>query len=283
MNRKTIFPITFFKSKRVILIIALLVLLILTQLRYVELVSDGTTIPLPPKNEFIINVINFLFTSVTICLIAITLWVQHKEAKAVKKQVDLSESFAKRDYDAQVLAILEKFIGGSYAENRRACWVLISNIHKPETVANMYGMFVAEALNYYGKTPDDFMETPGYKQYASFIRIIRVFELMSVYELSKETSSAIHFYYIYYRKLFIIMTKIYEDVFSRNDIKKHISIKHRWVNLIPDLDKIMSFHKLPLENNDEEIDNEFNPIIKTIASNFNRDIFFNKATVTNYQ
>ncbi len=203
--------------------------------------------------DFVIEYCAIFASAISIIFVVITLALQRKQLKD-------SNELTIQMRDNQVLEIINEFLSPELTNVRNKSSKLrdslITSVNP--TVVNL----TKDDLKYIfeRQIKDDecnlaadpkwisIQAKPIFAQYIAFMRLMRFFDMISLYPLSETTANAIHFYYVWWRSFLIEMTNIYKETWNKITVNdRHLSFAPNWVNTTERLDEKLKSFKLPLE------------------------------------
>lgn len=205
--------------------------------------------PMPNMSEYLLETVSIILSGISFVVVVWTVAQQQEQSKNQQFEIKQNNHFAKQNYDVQVLNHIQYFISDSMKESRKQCWLLWSKINTTPELSNEIREILYMSLKSWGTEEEAkiMFEKETFKEYASFNEVIRYFYLMSSYSFSPITAKAIHFYYIYYRPLFIYMINLYNEAYNKFRNEGNEGSQDGWVNLVEKMDSIMKDFKLPLK------------------------------------
>lgn len=202
---------------------------------------------LPSVTEYWIQYISVFLSSFSFAAVILTLWLQHKEEVKQQKQIKKNFEFAQQNYDSQILDKIHYFTSDSMAACRAGACKLWHQLETdPSTKEKVFQYFIMTITN----TEEDeegVTEEEFYKNFCSFFKLIRYFNVLSFYSFNCITANAVHYYYVYYRQFFSEMTDIYNRACDSIDESKQVTtVRENWIYLVNKFDAIMEQNNLPL-------------------------------------
>lgn len=210
----------------------------------------------PNIPEFSIQYIGVVISSISIIIVAITLAIQYSEISLQRKQLEeLNHSnnknfkISENSYDSNVLNLIENlFLSKEMEEVREKCFHLREKIKRDDEVflkiKEIYKMQISDNWNL-NPISAKIKKDELFNYYLAFERLARYFDTISNYELSNVTSSAIHFYYVWWRGLIKQMQNCFLEANEECDTK-YLSFLPNWVTMPDRLDKQLLKFNLPL-------------------------------------
>ena len=203
--------------------------------------------------DFVIEYCAIFASAISIIFVVITLALQRKQLKD-------SNELTIQMRDNQVLEIINEFLSPELKDVRNKASELRDSLRTSvnPTVVNV----TKDDLKYIfeRQIKDDecnlaadpkwisIQAKPIFAQYIASMRLIRFFDMISLYPLSKTTANAIHFYYVWWRSFLIEMTNIYNETLKSTNFKdRHLSFAPNWVHTTERLDEKLKSFELPLE------------------------------------
>ena len=203
--------------------------------------------------DFVIEYCAIFASAISIIFVVITLALQRKQLKD-------SNELTIQMRDNQVLEIINEFLSPELKDVRNKASELRDSLRTSvnPTIVNV----TKNDLKYIfeRQIKDDecnlaadpkwisIQAKPIFAQYIAFMRLMRFFDMISLYPLSETTANAIHFYYVWWRRFLIEMTDIYEDTWTKiNNNDRYLSFAPNWVQTTERLDEKLKSFKLPLE------------------------------------
>lgn len=205
--------------------------------------------PMPNMSEYLLETVSIVLSGISFIAVVWTMVQQQKQSKIQQSEIEQNNRFAKQNYDVQVLNHIQYFLSDSMKESRKKCWLLWSKINTTPNLSDEIRNVLYMSLKNWGTEEEAkvMFEKETFKEYASFNEIIRYFYLMSSYSFSEITARAIHFYYIYYRPMFIYMIDLYNEAYSKFKDEGNEGSQDGWVNIVKNMDNIMIKFELPLK------------------------------------
>lgn len=182
---------------------------------------------------------------ISVIFVAVTLVLQ-------REQLNRSNDMNAQMIDNQVLSVIDKFLAPDMLAVRDKASQLRDDLKfdKKETIKGLRFAFERQIRDDYYENEDwrKFKDSDIYKQYAAFTRLMRFFDMISLYQLSETTAKSVHFYYVWWRSFLVDVKDIFEKVWEEVPEKdKQLSFKPNWVYTIERLDDQLLAHKLKLE------------------------------------
>lgn len=184
-------------------------------------------------------------SAISIIFVVITLVLQ-------REQLNRSNDMNAQMIDNQVLSVIDKFLAPDMLVVRDRSSQLRDNLRfdRGKTVEGLVFAFERQIRDDYYKNRKwcEFKESEAYIQYAAFTRLMRFFDMISLYKLSDTTAKSVHFYYVWWRSFMIDVKDIFVEVWDSIPAdERQLSFMPNWVYTIDRLDKQLRDHKLPLE------------------------------------
>lgn len=184
-------------------------------------------------------------SAISIIFVAITLVLQ-------REQLNRSNDMNAQMIDNQVLSVIDKFLAPDMLVVRDKASQLRDNLRfdKDKTVEGLVFAFERQIRDDYYKNSEwgKFKESDSYMHYAAFTRLMRFFDMISLYKLSDTTAKSVHFYYVWWRSFMVDVKDLFVEVWeSIPEDERQLSFMPNWVYTIDRLDKQLLDHKLPLE------------------------------------
>lgn len=263
----------YLKKLSYILILILLILLILT-VSYVlytiirkpydtaheyHTFNAPELVPQASPVEFWIGYIGIILSFISIVFVVITIGVQILQLRDQRRSMmEVSESsnrsftIAQADYDAYVLRLIEKFLSPEMGTCRQRCWLLRQELlqAREKTIEKMSMLFNMQITDQWGTREEyeNLQKTNEFKDYAEFTKLIRFFDMMSHYRISKDTAYAVHFYYSWWRSFMVEMISCFTHTYYSIPKKdRQLSFMPGWNKMIERMDAHMSKYQLPIE------------------------------------
>lgn len=182
---------------------------------------------------------------ISVIFVAITLVLQRKQLKR-------SNEMNAQMIDNQVLSVIDKFLAPDMLVVRDTASQLRDNMrfNKEATVKGLRFAFERQIRDDYYKNRDwcKFKESEAFAHYAAFTRLMRFFDMISLYQLSETTAKSVHFYYVWWRSFMVEVRDIFVEVWESVPEKdRHLSFMPNWVYTIKRLDDQLESHNLKLE------------------------------------
>ena len=107
------------------ILIATIVLLILAIVLFPILVSFlyGTR---PSVTEFWLQYTSILLSSTSFIAVIYTIWQQNRASISHEEEIKTNFKFARQNYDAQILNVIERFNSDTIVRCRKSCDILVS-------------------------------------------------------------------------------------------------------------------------------------------------------------
>lgn len=222
-----------------------------------ELFSSKTSTT-PPSVEFWVGFSGVMLSFVSIVMVILTVLFQLHQLKLQNKSLDqVAESnkenfhIAQSDYNAYVLKLVETFLSTEMDTCRQVCWLLREELkHDEGKLGEIKKLFIMQIRDDWG-TREEYallQKTDLFNDYAQFTKLIRYFDMMSHYKITKETAYAIHFYYVWWRSFFVQMIDCFMDAFDNLDpSERHMTFPPDWCSLVSRMDAQMINYDLSLE------------------------------------
>ena len=205
----------------------------------------------PSEATFWLSFTGIILSFFSIFTVIITLILQLRELDLQKDSLEDNYKISEDSYNAYVLKIIEKFLGPEMGECRKTCWLLRQQLKtNPNALDKMKELFVMQVRDDWGTREEyeKLQKTSDFIDYASFTKLIRFFDMLSHYNITKETAYAIHFYYVWWRSFFVQMIKCYKQAELSVPVEeRNIKISPSWCNLIERMDEQMTKQNLSLE------------------------------------
>ncbi|MFL1682134.1 MULTISPECIES: hypothetical protein [Bacteroidales] len=238
------------------ILIATIVLLILAIVLFPILVSFlyGTR---PSVTEFWLQYTSILLSSTSFIAVIYTIWQQNRASISHEEEIKTNFKFARQNYDAQILNVIERFNSDTIVRCRKSCDILVSKLQNKQIDEELTRILKCEACGYLNleKEMDQLVNTETYKYYLDFMQITRLFSLLSNYNYNYVTANALRYDYYYYRWLFGHIHLKYQNILkdlSPDKIKDHGNYLYtEWEYIIARFDKIMSVNRRLPECNGE--------------------------------
>ena len=184
-------------------------------------------------------------SAISIIFVVITLVLQ-------REQLNRSNDMNAQMIDNQVLSVIDKFLAPDMLVVRDRSSQLRDNLRfdRGKTVEGLVFAFERQIRDDYYKNRkwSEFKESEAYIQYAAFTRLMRFFDMISLYKLSDTTAKSVHFYYVWWRSFMVDVKDLFVEVWeSIPEDERQLSFMPNWVYTIDRLDKQLRDHKLPLE------------------------------------
>ena len=205
----------------------------------------------PSEATFWLGFTGIILSFFSIFTVIITLILQLRELDLQKDSLEENYKISEDSYNAYVLELIEKFLGPEMSECRQTCWLLRQQLKtNPEGIKKIYNLFVMQVRDEWGTREEyeELQKTSEFIDYARFTKLIRFFDMLSHYNITKETAYAIHFYYVWWRSFFIKMIECYKEAeLSVPEEERNLTISPSWIDLIERMDAQMIKQNLPLE------------------------------------
>lgn len=206
--------------------------------------------PESPITEFWLQYSSIVLSTLSVFAIAFTLWLQIRSNKIQESEIEQNKLFAVQNYDSQLLVLIKQLMEERLEQPRYRCWELMADLQAEQSArAEMKQVFEYTMRDQWidRKTALTNTNSERHKDFASFIKLVRHFDIMSRYRFSEVTASALNFYYIYYRRFFIDMAEMYRDVEeTMNADEKMHYVSPAWLGVVERLDNVMRDFDLPL-------------------------------------
>ena len=209
------------------------------------------TVEHPSEATFWLGFTGIILSFFSIFTVIITLILQLRELDLQKDSLEDNYKISEDSYNAYVLNLIERFLGPEMNECRQTCWLLRQQLKtNPEDISKIYDLFVMQVRDEWG-TREEYerlQKTDAFIDYARFTKLIRFFDMLSHYNITKETAYAIHFYYVWWRSFFIKMIECFKQAESSISIEeRNIKTSPSWCDLIERMDAQMKKHNLSIE------------------------------------
>lgn len=219
---------------------------------------NAEMIPAASPVEFWIGYIGIILSFISIVFVVITIGVQILQLRDqrhsmmdVSKSSDRSFDIALADYDAYVLRLIEKFLSPEMGTCRQRCWLMRQEIlvYGNSSLNKIENLFKMQITDQWG-TREEYerlQQTNEFKDYAEFTKLIRFFDMMSHYRISKDTAYAVHFYYVWWRSFLVVMIECFKNTYYSIDEKdRQLSFIPGWNSMIERMDAHMAKFNLPI-------------------------------------
>lgn len=201
---------------------------------------------LPTITEFWMQYTTLLLSTTSFLAVIYTISQQNESNKKHDEEIAKEFEFAKQNYDAQILNILERFGTNDMIRCRQSSDLLFASLSNEADLKILKTIIKCEAYGYLGV--DDELKlianTEMYKYYADFLQVTRLFYVLSCYEYDEVTKRAVKFEYDYYRRIFIAINRVYRKTVAElpNDRIYDIvtSFKTQWLSILETFDDILS-------------------------------------------
>ena len=205
---------------------------------------------LPSITEYWLQYLSIFLSSFSFVAVLITLWLQYKESKKQQVQIEKNFEFAQQNYNSQVLNKIHYFMSEDMEKCRSGCWLLWSKIKtERRTRSEIKKLFRKVLINNWGneKKASETFNTELWDYFSSFYKLARYFDVLSHFKYDSLTANAIHYYYIFFRPLFIEMIALYNETYESID-KERLLVKSKegWINLVEKYDKVMIANNLSI-------------------------------------
>ena len=204
----------------------------------------------PSEASFWLGFTGIILSFISIVTVVVTLIMQLRELDLQKCSLEDNYKISEDNYNAYVLQLIEKFLGPEMSECRQTCWLLRQQIKSdPKALDKMQSLFSMQIRDDCGTREEyeKLQKTQSFCDYSRFTKLIRFFDMLSHYNITKETAYAIHFYYVWWRSFFIEMINCYKTAESSIPIEKiNLSVSPSWCDLIERMDSQMLKHGLSL-------------------------------------
>ena len=205
----------------------------------------------PSEATFWLSFTGIILSFFSIFTVIITLVLQLRELDLQKDSLEDNYKISEDSYNAYVLELIEKFLGPEMGECRQTCWLLRQELkNNPKAIDKIFELFVMQVRDEWGsrKEYEKLQKTSAFIDYARFTKLIRFFDMLSHYNITKETAYAIHFYYVWWRSFFIRMIDCYKQAEQSVPIEeRNLTISPSWVDLIERMDNQMIKQNLSVE------------------------------------
>lgn len=205
-----------------------------------EFFVNETSVEHPSEATFWLSFTGIILSFFSIFTVIITLVLQIRELDLQKDSLEDNYRISEDSYNAYVLELIEKFLGPEMAKCRQTCWLLRQQLKtSPEEIKKMYDLFVMQVRDEWGTRQEyeELQKTDAFIDYARFTKLIRFFDMLSHYNITKETAYAIHFYYVWWRSFFIKMIDCYKQAEESVPIEeRNLKISPSWCTLIERMD-----------------------------------------------
>ncbi|MBO4475608.1 MAG: hypothetical protein J5737_02625 [Bacteroidales bacterium] len=205
----------------------------------------------PSEATFWLSFTGIILSFFSIVTVVVTLTLQLRELNLQKGSIEESYKISADSYNAYVLKLIERFLGPEMAECRQTCWLLRQQLKTDSNATKtIYELFVMQVRDNWG-TRDEYeklQKTNSFIDYANFTKLIRFFDVLSHYTITKETAYAVHFYYVWWRSFFVKMINCYriaEESVPANE--RNLTVSPSWCGLVDRMDAQMKAHGLELE------------------------------------
>lgn len=197
----------------------------------------------PSITEFCLQYTSILLSSTSFIAVIYTIWKQNKAEQEHQVEINQNYEFAKQNYDMQVLNIIEKFSSDSMIEYKQSCDIILSKFSDKKFMGEFRDVLKSEACGYFNNLCSPKTNSLPYKCFMDFIQITRFFNVLSFYRYNATTASAIHYYYDYYRILFVRVHFLYHEILEElppESVKNHKDYFYtQWSNILERFDLIM--------------------------------------------
>lgn len=263
------------------ILLSAIVLLILAIVLFPILVSFmyGTR---PSITEFWLQYTSILLSSTSFIAVIYTIWQQNKASISHDEEIRTNFKFARQNYDAQILNVIERFNSDSIIRCRKSCDILVSKLQNEQVDKELNSILKCEACGYLNleKEMEQLVNTETYKYYLDFIQITRLFSLLSNYDYNYITANALRYDYYYYRWLFEHIHLKYQNILKdvpSDKIKDHRNYLYtEWEYIVVRFDKIMLANRRLPECNGElkpYEDNEYKEHFRNAKYSFEKNYF----------
>lgn len=202
----------------------------------------------PSEATFWLSYTGIMFSFFSIVTVVITLALQLRELNLQKKSLVDNYKISEDNYDAYVLQLIEKFLGPEIAESRKICWFLRAELKTNKSkLYDIEKLFMMQIRDEWGTRQEyeNLQQTKAFQDYAHFTKLIRFFDMLSHYNITKQTAYAIHFYYVWWRGFFVDMIECYKSAEQTVPHNEHyMTVSPSWYDLIERMDVQMAKHNL---------------------------------------
>ena len=201
---------------------------------------------LPTITEFWMQYTAMLLSTTSFLAVIYTISQQNESNKKHDTEIAKEFEFAKQNYEAQILNILERFVTDDMIRCRQSSDLLYASLSNEEDLKILKTIIKCEAYGYLGVDEELKLiaNTKMYKYYADFLQVTRLFYVLSYYEYDEVTKNAVKFEYDYYRRIFIAINRIYRKTITElpNDriYDTIASFKTQWLSILETFDDILS-------------------------------------------
>lgn len=205
----------------------------------------------PSETTFWLSFTGIILSFFSIFTVVVTLILQLRELDLQKNSLEDNFRISEDSYNAYVLELIEKFLGPDMSECRQTCWLLRQQVKtNPDALKRVQKLFVMQVRDEWG-TREEYealQKTAEFKDYAQFTKLIRFFDMLSHYNITKETAYAIHFYYVWWRSFFVKMIDCYKQAErSVPSEERNLSISPSWCDIVERMDSQLSKQGLSLQ------------------------------------
>lgn len=197
----------------------------------------------PSEATFWLGYTGIILSFISIITVIVTLIVQLRELELQKISLEDNYKISEDTYNAYILKLVEKFLGPEMSECRKTCWLLRSDIKVSKTkLEKMKKLFIMQIKDNWGTRAEyqKLQSTVAFGEYAMFTKLIRFFDMLSHYRITKETAYAIHFYYVWWRGFFIEMIDCYNQAkASISSQEIYMTVDPSWIDLVERMDMQM--------------------------------------------
>ena len=172
---------------------------------------------LPSITEYWLQYLSIFLSSFSFVAVLITIWLQYKESKKQQVQIEKNFEFAQQNYNSQVLNKIHYFMSEDMEKCRSGCWILWSKIKTDKnTKKDLQNLFKKVLTNDWGdeKEANETFNSELWANFSCFYKLARYFDVLSHFKYDSLTANSIHYYYVFYRPLFVEMINMYNKTYE---------------------------------------------------------------------
>ncbi len=200
---------------------------------------------LPTITEFWLQYVTLLLSTTSFLAVIYTIIQQNNSNKKHDEEIAKEFEFAKQNYDAQILNIIERFGSDDMIRCRQSSDMLFSSLSNDVDLKYLKTILKCEIYGYKGVEEDLKLaiDTTMYRYYADFLQVTRLFYVLSCYEYDEVTCNAIKYEYDYYRRIFVAVNRIYWETIvelpSDRIYDSFNCFKTQWYSILETFDNIL--------------------------------------------
>ena len=201
---------------------------------------------LPTITEFWMQYTTLLLSTTSFLAVIYTISQQNESNKKHDEEIAKEFEFAKQNYEAQILNIVERFGTDDMIRCRQSSDLLFASLSSSDDLKILKTIIKCEAYGYLGVEEDlkSVVTTDVYKHYADFQQITRLFYVLSCYNYDEVTRRAVKYEYDYYRRIFIAINRIYRETVMELETDKiydcNLIFKTQWLSILEAFDDVFS-------------------------------------------